>query len=148
MPLDLGDVAHSSERPIPTRNPDSAPFWDAAQRDELQLQRCDDCATFRFYPRPMCPNCHSFRATWTRCSGRGTVYTYTVVRRPLTRWFRDQVPLVCAVVALEEGPRMMGDLVGVAPDHVAIGRPVRVAFRPASDDIALPYFLAEPGDDD
>jgi uncharacterized OB-fold protein len=147
MPLDLGEVAHSTDRPLPTRRPDSEPFWDAAQRGELQLQRCDDCGTFRFYPRPMCPSCHSFATTWTRCSGRGTVYSFTIVRRPLTRWFRDRVPLVCAVVTLEEGPRMMGDLVDVEPEGVRIGDRVHIAFETVTREISLPYFVAEEAHD-
>ena len=67
MPLDLEVVANSDDRPLPTRNAFSAPFWDATQRHELRLQKCSDCETFRFYPRPMCPQCHSLRASWSAC---------------------------------------------------------------------------------
>jgi hypothetical protein len=144
MPLDLEVVAHSSERPLPTRNPFSEPFWDAAARHELALQRCDQCATFRFYPRPMCPQCHSMAATWTTCSGHGTIYTFTIVRRPLARWFRERVPLVCAIVELDEGPRMMANIHEVDPDQVSIGTRVAVRFEDVDEDITLPYFV--PGD--
>ena len=145
MPMDLEVVASSDDRPLPTRNPFSAPFWDAAQRHELRLQRCDDCGTFRFYPRPMCPQCHSMSATWALCSGRGTVYSFTVVRRPLARWFKSRMPLVCAVVELEEGPRMVTNLLEVPVERVRIGLPVEVAFEDVTDDITLPQFTAAPG---
>jgi hypothetical protein len=140
--MDLEVIASSSERPLPVRNAFSAPFWDAAARHELALQRCDDCNTFRFYPRPMCPACHSTRATWTPCSGRGTVYSYTVVRRPLSRWFKERVPLVCAVIELVEGVRMISNVVGVAPEDVHIDLAVEVTYEDVTDDITLPMFTA------
>jgi uncharacterized protein len=141
MPLDLEVIASSSDRPLPTRNPFSAPFWDAAQREELLLQRCDSCGRFRFYPRPMCPNCHSMRATWTRCSGRGKIYSYTIVRRPLARWFAQRVPLVCAVIELEEGVRMISNVVGSRLEDVRVGLDVLVTFEHVDHQITLPMFV-------
>lgn len=141
MPLDLEVIASSSDRPLPTRDAFSGPFWDAAQRHELSLQKCDDCGRFRYYPRPMCPDCHSMKATWTRCSGRGTVYSYTVVRRPLARWFKERMPIVCAVIELEEGVRMISNVVDVEPTEVRIGLDVVVTFEDVDDEITLPMFV-------
>jgi uncharacterized OB-fold protein len=146
VPMDLEVIASSSDRPLPTRNAFSAPFWDAALRHELAIQKCDDCATFRFYPRPMCPQCHSTSSTWTTCSGRGTVYSYTVVRRPLARWFKERMPLVCAVIELEEGVRMISNVVGVSPEDVAIGLAVEVTFEDVNDEFALPMFTVAGSD--
>jgi uncharacterized OB-fold protein len=146
VPLDLEVAASSGERPLPKRNAFSGPFWDAAQRHQLVLQRCDDCGKFRFYPRPMCPDCHSMAVTWTRCSGRGTVYSFTIVRRPLTRWFADRVPLVCAVIELDEDVRMVSNVVGVDPEDVRIGLRVTVAFDDVDEQTSLPIFEAVPAD--
>jgi uncharacterized OB-fold protein len=86
------------------------------------------------------------RAQWTRCSGRGTVYSFTVVRRPLARWFADRVPLVCAVIELEEGVRMMSNVIGIDPDQVRIGLDVTVSFEDIDEQLSLPVFEAVPGD--
>jgi uncharacterized OB-fold protein len=147
VPLDLEVIASSSDRPLPTPDAFSGPFWAAARQHELVVQRCDDCGRFRFYPRPMCPDCHSMRAQWTRCSGRGMVYSFTVVRRPLARWFASRVPLVCAVIELEEGVRMMSNVIGIDPDQVRIGLEVTVSFEDIDEQISLPVFEAVPGDD-
>lgn len=147
MPLDLEIVASSSDRPLPRRNSFSTPFWDAAQRHELLLQKCDDCGRYRFYPRPMCPQCHSTRTTWTVCSGLGSVYSFTIVRRPLARWFAERLPLVCAVIELDEGVRMVSNVVGIDPERVHIGLRVMVGFEDVNDEISLPLFEPAPADD-
>lgn len=128
-------------RPLPTPNAFSAPFWKAAKGHQLSLQRCDDCQLFRFYPRPRCPQCQSARATWTIVSGQGVVYSYTIVHRPLTKWFNDKVPLVCAVIELEEGVRMMSNIEEIAPSDVTIGMPVSVQFEDVDEVISLPKFV-------
>jgi uncharacterized OB-fold protein len=86
------------------------------------------------------------RAQWTRCSGRGMVYSFTVVRRPLARWFASRVPLVCAVIELEEGVRMMSNVIGIDPDQVRIGLEVTVSFEDIDEQISLPVFEAVPSD--
>jgi uncharacterized OB-fold protein len=82
----------------------------------------------------------SAEATWTEVSGRGTVYTFTIVHRPLARWFAKKVPLVCAVIELDEGVRMMSDVENIDPDDVRIGLPVQVIFDDVDDEITLPKF--------
>jgi uncharacterized OB-fold protein len=118
-------IAHSEERPLPTPNQFSQPFWDAARQHRLLLQKCDLCGTIRYYPRPRCPECLSADATWTEMSGRGSVYTFTVVHRALARWFQDHLPLVCAVVELEEGVRIVSNVEqSDGSTDVHIGMPV------------------------
>lgn len=127
--------------PLPTATPETRPFWDAARRHELQLQRCRACATFVFYPRAACPRCLGGDLEWQRVSGRGTLHTFTVVHRG-QKGFPLGSPYVLAVVELAEGPRLMTNLVGVEPDpaRIHIGMPVEVAFEDVTPEVALPRF--------
>ena len=144
MPMDLEVIATSQDRPLPTPNSFSKPFWEGTKRHELVLQKCNECGTFRYYPRPRCPECLSGNTEWTKVSGRGTVYSYTIVHRPLARWFKDKVPLVCAVIELDEGVRMVSNVENVDPYAVTIGMPVRVIYDDVNDEITLPKFEPVP----
>jgi uncharacterized OB-fold protein len=125
--------------PIPVPSPETKPFWDAAKRHELCLPRCRACGALHYYPRGACPVCLSADLAWERVSGRGTLHTFTIVHRG-QKGFPVATPYVLAMVALDEGPRMMTTLVDVDPAAVRIGMPVRVLFRDVSDAIALPLF--------
>ncbi|MYR07967.1 hypothetical protein GTV32_17425 [Gordonia sp. SID5947] len=120
-------------------SPETVPFWDGVQEGELRLQRCADCDKAVFFPRALCPFCHSDRLDWFTASGSGVVYTYTVVRRT---WgaFADQVPYIVALVDLEEGPRMMTRIIDT--DEVAIGDRAEVVFSDLGidDGPTLPCF--------
>jgi uncharacterized OB-fold protein len=118
---------------------ENRPFWEATERGELKVPRCDDCNFYIFYPRERCPACRSERVTWTACSGRGSVYSFTVTRRIPGR-FREHTPFVLAYVELEEGPRMMTNIVDCDPDQVRIGMPVVVSFDPTEEGPAIPRF--------
>lgn len=145
MPLDLEVVAHSDERPLPRPNAMSEPFWAAARRHELRLQRCMECREIRYYPRPRCPNCQSGEYEWEKLSGQGSVYTYTVVHRPVARWFMDRVPLVCAIVELKEGVRVLSDLEEIEPERVDIGMAVEAFFEDVNEEISLLKFRPVAG---
>ena len=127
--------------PVPVPTPESRPFWEAARRHELMLQRCRRCTRFFFYPRAACPHCLSGDVEWQRVSGRGTLHTFTVVHRGL-RGFPLGEPYILAVVELEEGPRMMTNLVDVEPDpaRIRIGMDVEVVFADVTAEVALPRF--------
>ncbi len=127
--------------PIPNPTPESRPFWDAARRHELMLPRCRACGRYHYYPRAVCPHCLSGDLAWERVSGRGTVYTFSVIHRGL-KGFPLGEPYVLAMVELDEGPRMMTNLVGIEPDPATIrfGMPVEVVFEDVSDTVALPRF--------
>jgi uncharacterized OB-fold protein len=126
--------------PLPSPNALTAPYWQAAKQGQLQMPRCDDCGQFHFYPRSACPHCHSQKLTWVRVSGKGEVYSHTVVHRAPSKGFETQVPYVVAVVALDEGPHLMTRVVGIVPDAVKIGLRVTVVFEDKAEDIALPVF--------
>ena len=104
------------------------------------MQHCTSCDHRQLYGRSRCTNCHADTLEWIDVSGLGTVYSRTVIRQNPTRTFRHLLPLVVALVDLDEGPRMMTNVVGSDPDDVVIGARVRVRFEQASDDAALPLF--------
>lgn len=124
-------------KPLPKPSPTSRPYWEAARRHELQLQHCGACGGYIYYPRPRCPNCMSDNLKWERVSGRGKLYSYTVVRRASTRSFAD-APYVLAIVELDEGPRMTTNLIA-PPDQLKIGMPVAVHF----DDVTPEHTLVK-----
>ncbi|SNS52116.1 Zn-ribbon domain-containing OB-fold protein [Rhodococcoides kyotonense] len=99
----------------PKPTPETAFFWSEAAADRLVVRRCLNCMTRYFYPRDFCPACNSDNVDWLQCSGRATLYSYVIEHRP-GPGFEEQGPYVVAVVELEEGPRMMTNIVGVAPD--------------------------------
>ncbi len=127
-------------RPRPEPTPTSRPFWEATARGEFMIQHCRRCDAYVFYPRINCTGCGSLELEWRPTSGRGSVYSYTVARRPTHPAFADRVPYVIAIVELEEGPRVTTNLVDCDPEKVKIGMPVRVVFEDPVDGIAIPVF--------
>ena len=127
--------------PVPVPTPETRPFWEATRRHELWLQRCRACGAYVFYPRAACQRCLGAELEWRRVSGRGRLHTFTVVHRG-ARNFPLPAPYVIAIVELDEGPRMMTNLVGIVPDpaKIAIGMAVEVVFEDVSSEIALPRF--------
>lgn len=127
-------------RPRPQPTTVSRPFWEATARGEFLLQRCSRCGAHVFYPRYSCTDCGSPELEWRPARGTGTLYTYTVARRPTHPAFAGRVPYVLAVVELDEGPHVTTELVDCDPDSVRIGMPVEVVFEDPVDGIALPLF--------
>jgi uncharacterized OB-fold protein len=125
---------------VPSTNPDSKPFWDGCGRNELLLQRCSACGTLRHPPSPVCANCLSDQAEWIRASGRGTVYTFTVVRQVLARGWDEKIPYIVAVIELDEGVKVLTNLTNVVPEAVTIGMPVEVTFEELDGTTKLPLF--------
>lgn len=125
----------------PEPTPLSAPFWEGTRQGELRLQQCDDCGAWRWTPQILCRACHSDRFAWRAASGRGQLYSYTIVHRPPTPDF--DAPYIVAVVALAEGPLMLTTIENVAIEALAIDMPVRVAFRRLDDRITLYPFTAD-----
>ncbi|MFI6601541.1 Zn-ribbon domain-containing OB-fold protein [Nonomuraea sp. NPDC050536] len=121
-------------KPVPRPTPETQPFWDGAAAGQLRIQRCLACERHYFYPRPSCPRCGSERVEWVTASGRGTLYSYVINHRP-ARGFEDEAPYVIAVVELEEGVRMMTNLVGVeiTPENLPLDLPLRVVFEQRGD---------------
>lgn len=128
----------SNQIPKPLIDTDSKPFWDGLNRNELLIQQCEDCHQHIFYPRLLCPHCFSDQVAWKEASGRGQIYSYTVVHRAFGP-FTDQVPFIVGIVELEEGVRMMTRITG-RREEVEIGKQVKVTFEKVDDELTLPYF--------
>ena len=96
--------------PGPDINADARTYWAAAAEERLVVQCCDECGIYRFYPRPLCPDCASDQATWTEVSGQGSVHTFTIVHRAPNKEFQAITPYVIALIDLDEGPRMMANI--------------------------------------
>jgi acetyl-CoA acetyltransferase/uncharacterized OB-fold protein len=126
--------------PVPLPTPDTAPFYEAAKRGELRFQRCDDCGRFRHYPRPVCPHCLSRSFTWEKSTGRGTVYTWTVVRGPTLPAFEPQLPYNIVDVLMDEDVHFVSQIVDCAPESIRAGMAVEAVFVPADEEITLVKF--------
>jgi uncharacterized OB-fold protein len=127
-------------RRLPQPTAESQPFWDACARHELIVPRCEDCGRFWFPPSNRCQHCWSPRFGWTPVSGRGRLYSFTVFRRAYAAELADQVPYVVGVVELEEGPRLITNVVGYDPADVRVDMPVEVVFDDLTDDVTLHAF--------
>jgi uncharacterized OB-fold protein len=113
--------------------PEIASFWEAAARHELILPRCNQCNRTHWHPRAQCPFCRSTHMAWVEASGAGTVYSWSVVRRPTS-------PYVVAWVELAEGPILLTNVLECDVDTVCIGMPVQVFFRPTAEGRCAPVF--------
>ena len=127
--------------PLPQIDEESRGFWEACDREELYIQKCGDCGRLRHYPRALCPDCMSGDVRWLECSGNGIVHTFTVVHQNQAPGFRERVPYVLAYVELAEGVLMLSNLLGVEPEAVRIGMPVRVRFMQVEGGRKLPFFV-------
>ncbi len=131
-----------AQRPVPLPDDATAPYWEAARRGELVVQRCNECSALRFPPQPLCAHCRSFNTGWLRVSGRGAVFSWVVCHPPVLPAFESQLPLLIVLVELEHDPalRLVGNLFDCAPDAVRIGLPVEVTFEALTPEITLPQW--------
>ena len=125
--------------PAPAVVPETESFWAATGRGKLVLPECAACATIIWYPKGICPECGSLDIGWVEASGEGEVYTFTVSRRGEGA-YRDAGPFVLAYVELDEGPRVMTNIVGCSPESVRIGLRVRAVFDDTGQGSALVRF--------
>ncbi|MDE0884418.1 MAG: OB-fold domain-containing protein [Myxococcota bacterium] len=131
--------------PLPVLEGHSADFYGFCKEGELRFQRCDGCGAWRHVPRELCAECGSWEWTWTLSSGKGEVFTYTVVGRALHPAFDDSVPYAVSVVEMEEGVRVLSRVADVEPGELEIGMPVQVDFEAVTDEISLPIFRRVTG---
>ena len=130
----------AAAKPVPRPTPETQPFWDGARAGELRIQRCTACGEHYFYPRPFCPRCDSDAVEWVAASGRATLHSYVINHRPAPG-FEEDAPYAIAVVALEEGPRMMTNIVGIenTPERLVLDMPLEVTFQERGDQ-CVPVF--------
>lgn len=132
-------------RPVPDVTPETAPFWRGAADERLLLQECQTCGLVYYYPRALCPDCLSDDVEWIEAAGIGEVYSYSTTSL-VSGWPEEHLPLVLAYVELDEGPRVMTNVLA-APDGVTVGLRVTVEFVDTeADDVAVPVFV--PDEDD
>jgi uncharacterized OB-fold protein len=134
MTLEVREVEWTKPLPGPDRA--SAEFWAALATGRLLIQSCTECGGRQFYPRPLCVSCGAEPA-WEEASGLGTVHTFTVVRQNGAPSFRDETPYVVAMIELEEGPRMMGNVTGCPTEEVRIGMAVQAYSLKVAPDIGV-----------
>lgn len=130
-------------KPLPEITPITQPFWEGAADKKLLIQRCSDCQSWVWCPRPACVECASEQLKWTPVSGRGHVFAFTVIREVIgraLRGFEKDIPYVTAWIDLDEGPRFCSNIVECPIEKVEIGMPVEVVFEEAGPGIYLPKF--------
>jgi uncharacterized OB-fold protein len=132
------------EMPRPQADAETLPFWRAAAEHRLVLQECSACGRLRHPPGPVCPGCRSRASGWRELSGRGSVYSYTIVHRPAVPAQRERGPLPFAVVLVElegaQGLRIVSNLVAADPGALRVGLPVELVWEDLGPELALPRF--------
>ena len=123
-------MSQTNAKPTPKETPETAHYWAGIAQSELRLQRCQACSRAYFYPRPSCPHCFSSDVVWEVASGRGRLHTYLLNFRAAPG-FEGDVPYAIAIVELEEGPRMMSNIVGVdnTPQNLVLDMALEVEFQ-------------------
>ena len=130
------DMSHPIPRP--QTDLDTEGFWEGVKRHELVFQRCKQCGTWLHPPRPMCPKCHSLEKEWVPVSGKGAVYSWVTYHEPPHPGFK--APYSVVLVELEEGVRLISNMVDTKPEEIHIGMPVEVVFDDLGEDLTLPKF--------
>jgi uncharacterized protein len=125
---------------LPTIEPETQGFWNAARAGQLMLGKCGGCGRVHYYPRPMCPHCWSEDVTLAPAGGKGVLYTWSTVFVNDLPPFKAMLPYVAAQVDLEEGVRITTNMVDCDPGDLAIGMPVTLCWRELNDEIAVPVF--------
>ncbi len=138
-------MSEPAQRPLPKPTPETRHFWEGTRAGELRLQRCDDCAAVYFPPRPQCPQCGHRSVSVFAASGRGRLFSYVINQRPHPAW---DAPYAIAVVELDEGPRMMTNIVDCdqTPEALVLDMPLEVSFTAVTDEITLPLFRPLAGE--
>ena len=126
------------QKPLPFPSQDTEEYWEGCKHHQLLIQRCRNCGAFRFYPRPMCPDCNSMDSQWVEASGKGKVYSWTVAVQQFHPAF--EVPYAVAIVELEEGVRTTTNIIDCEPEELYVGMPVEVVFEDVTEEVTLPKF--------
>jgi uncharacterized OB-fold protein len=127
-------------KPIPVPDNISRTFWENAKAHKLLLQRCRDCGTYQSFPQSCCRRCLADNPEWIESSGKGKVYSFTIIHRPPSHSFEEDVPYIVAIIELDEGPRLMSNIIEAKPDEVQVNMRVEVIFDDINSMISLPRF--------
>jgi hypothetical protein len=131
------------ERPLPTPTRDSQPYWDGLREGRFMLQHCAACGKVRHYPRPLCPLCFSVDSEFKEAPTGGAIHSWTVCHHPFNFFFKSIAPYIVALVDMDAGVRVNAPLRDVLESDLGIGKRVRLGFEPVSQEVTLPFFVAE-----
>lgn len=127
-------------KPLPRGEGYNGEFYQFCKQHTLHFQRCADCGTWRHMPRESCNRCGSFEWQWAASSGRGTIFSWTVIHRALHPGFNDDLPYAAVVVELDEGVRVVSSVVGLPIEDLRVGLPVEVVYDDVTPEVTLPKF--------
>ena len=140
----MAEVKTASEKPqkpVPRPGPESVPYWQGAKQHKLLIPHCKSCDHYWFPPSQRCPNCLSPDFAWAESSGRGKVYSFVVFHRVFHPAFETEVPYVVALIELEEGPRLLSNIIGIPPEDVRCEMKVKVTFDDVTAEATVPKFV-------
>ena len=129
-----------SEKPLPISSHESAAFWEGCRNHELRVQRCEGCGHFAFPPASRCPQCLASSLKWTKTSGRGKIYSFVIYHRAYHPGFEKEIPYVVALVELDEGPRLISNIIECDLQSVRCEMPVEVVFEEMAEQVTLYKF--------
>jgi uncharacterized protein len=138
--MDRARTDTRNKKPVPCPSPETLPFWEGAKAHHLLLPLCNNCGRFWFPPTQRCAHCMSADFVWREASGNGRIYSFVVYHRVYHPGFEGEVPYVVAVVELDEGPRLVSNIVRVAPDQVRCDMRVQVTFDDCEPGVTIPKF--------
>ena len=130
----------SYNKPLPNVNADNKFFWDACKEHRLSFQKCKACGFIRWPPSIICPECHSKETEMIVSKGRGKVYSFVVYHAAYHPEFKNDLPYVVAIIALEEGPHLLTNITGCPPEEVACDMEVEVTWEDINEEFSLPKF--------
>lgn len=136
-------MIQEEKRPLPDQRNAGRRYWVSAANEELVVPQCQACGLVFWYPRTHCPSCGSAALGWSKSSGRGVIHTFTIVRQTSDGFFKQKLPYVVAMVELNEGPRIMTNIVGAGADGAKIGMRVRVKYE-VEGEVGIPLFELDP----
>ena len=136
----MSDLKAGYQKPLPTISSLNEPYWRALKRRELTMQQCGGCARIWYPPAPLCPQCWSRDIKWTRLSGCGRINSWVVFHQAYFDSYQQDVPYNVVEVELDEGPRILANLVGIANSEIRASMPVEIVFDDVTDEITLAKF--------
>jgi uncharacterized protein len=140
----MGEAVRMAEstrpKPLPVITEENRPFWEGCQQGKLLLQQCSKCYHYQFYPRLYCMQCSSETLQWVEANGRGVIYSFTIIYQNKSPEFVHETPYNVAIVQLEEGPRLLSNIVDVGATELQVDLPVTVVFDQVTDTITLHRF--------
>jgi uncharacterized protein len=128
------------QKPLPAISSLNRPYWEALKHRELRMQKCESCGRIWYPPSPLCPGCWSRKFIWEQLSGRGRINSWVVFHQAYFRSYQQDIPYNVVEVELDEGPRILANLIGVANDEIRAGMLVEVHFESVTDEITLAKF--------